>query len=242
LLGQNVNSYGKGQNEDFPTFASLLQEVEKIDGIKRIRFMTSHPKDLSDELIEVLRKSKKICTHLHLPLQSGSTKVLKAMNRKYTKDQYLELVRKIRRAVPDISLTTDIIVGFPGETDQDFDDTISVIKEVRFDGAYTFLYSKRTGTPAAQLAEQISEEVKKERFAGLLTVIQQVTRKAMEKRIGMTATVLIEEVNAQDPQLVSGRLSGNTIVHCKGDKSMIGQFKEVRLTENKGFYYKGDLL
>ena len=151
LLGQNVNSYGK--NLEHPmTFAQLLEEVEKIDGLERIRFMTSHPKDLSDELIEVLGKSKKICKHLHLPLQSGSSRILKEMNRHYTKEQYLELVKKIRAAVPDIALTTDIIVGFPGETEEDFLETMEVVKEVQYDSAFTFIYSKRTGTPAATKA------------------------------------------------------------------------------------------
>lgn len=163
LLGQNVNSYGK--NLEHPmTFAQLLEEVEKIDGLERIRFMTSHPKDLSDELIEVLGKSKKICKHLHLPLQSGSSRILKEMNRHYTKEQYLELVKKIRAAVPDIALTTDIIVGFPGETEEDFLETMEVVKEVQYDSAFTFIYSKRTGTPAATKEDQVSPEVVKDRF------------------------------------------------------------------------------
>ncbi len=242
LLGQNVNSYGKGQEEAYPDFASLLEEVEKIEGIQRIRFMTSHPKDLSDQLIEVLKKSKKIGSHLHLPVQSGSTDVLAAMNRKYTKEQYLTLIRKIRGAVPDISLTTDIIVGFPGETESDFRETISVIEDVCFDGAYTFIYSKRTGTPAADRKEQIPEAVKKERFSVLLEVIQRVTRTAMEKRIGKTVTVLAEEINEKDDNLISCRLSGNAIVHCKGNPTLIGQFIEVKLTENKGFYYMGEII
>lgn len=168
LLGQNVNSYGK--NLEHPmTFAQLLEEVEKIDGLERIRFMTSHPKDLSDELIEVLGKSKKICKHLHLPLQSGSSRILKEMNRHYTKEQYLELVKKIRAAVPDIALTTDIIVGFPGETEEDFLETMEVVKEVQYDSAFTFIYSKRTGTPAATKEDQVSPEVVKDRFDPVAT-------------------------------------------------------------------------
>ncbi len=173
LLGQNVNSYGK--NLEHPmTFAQLLEEVEKIDGLERIRFMTSHPKDLSDELIEVLGKSKKICKHLHLPLQSGSSRILKEMNRHYTKEQYLELVKKIRAAVPDIALTTDIIVGFPGETEEDFLETMEVVKEVQYDSAFTFIYSKRTGTPAATKEDQVSPEVVKDRFDRLLHVVQEI--------------------------------------------------------------------
>ena len=158
LLGQNVNSYGK--NLEHPvTFAQLLKQVDEIEGLQRIRFMTSHPKDLSDELIEVMASSKKICRHLHLPLQSGSSEILKKMNRHYTKEQYLELAERIRKAVPDISLTTDIIVGFPGETEQDFKDTMDVIEKVQYDSAFTFIYSKRTGTPAAAMEDQVPEEV-----------------------------------------------------------------------------------
>ena len=154
LLGQNVNSYGKTLDEPM-SFAQLLEEIEKIDGLERIRFMTSHPKDLSDELIAVMAKSKKICRHLHLPIQSGSSRILQKMNRRYTKEHYLELVDKIRAAVPDISLTTDIIVGFPGETEEDFQETLDVVRKVRYDSAFTFIYSKRTGTPAAAMEEQI---------------------------------------------------------------------------------------
>lgn len=241
LLGQNVNSYGK--NLELPmTFAQLLEDVEKVEGLERIRFMTSHPKDLSDELVAVMKNSKKICTHLHLPLQSGSTKILKDMNRKYSKEQYLDLVRKIKKAVPDISLTTDIIVGFPGETEEDLQDTISVIEEVGFDSAYTFMYSKRTGTPAAGLENQIPEEVNKERFAKLLHVVQGISRKRTDRRVGETVTVLMEELNDKENGLVTGRLSGNAIVHCKGDKTLIGQFKQVKLTESKGFYYMGEVV
>lgn len=150
LLGQNVNSYGKTLDNPI-TFAQLLEQVEQISGIERIRFMTSHPKDLSDQLIEVMKNSKKICLHLHLPMQSGSSRILKAMNRRYTKEQYLQLAEKIKKAVPGISLTTDIIVGFPGETEEDFQDTLDVVRKVRFDSAFTFIYSKRTGTPAAAM-------------------------------------------------------------------------------------------
>ena len=167
LLGQNVNSYWKNLDEPM-TFAQLLQEIEKIEGLERIRFMTSHPKDLSDELIEVMAHSKKICKHLHLPVQSGSTDVSKKMNRRYTKEQYLLLVEKIKKAIPDISLTTDIIVGFPGETEEDFQETLDVVRKVRYDSAFTFQYSKRTGTPAAVLEDQISPEVMKDRFDRLL--------------------------------------------------------------------------
>ena len=174
LLGQNVNSYGKTLEEPM-SFAQLLQEVEKIEGLERIRFMTSHPKDLSDDLIEVMSKSKKICKHLHLPIQSGSTNILTKMNRRYTKEHYLELVRKIRAAIPDISLTTDIIVGFPGETEEDFQETMDVVRKVRYDSAFTFIYSKRTGTPAAAMENQVPEDIVKDRFDRLLKEVQGIS-------------------------------------------------------------------
>ena len=240
LLGQNVNSYGK--NLEHPmTFAQLLEEVEKIDGLERIRFMTSHPKDLSDELIEVLGKSKKICKHLHLPLQSGSSRILKEMNRHYTKEQYLELVKKIRAAVPDIALTTDIIVGFPGETEEDFLETMEVVKEVQYDSAFTFIYSKRTGTPAATKEDQVSPEVVKDRFDRLLHVVQEIGGQKAGALQGTVQKVLIEEINAQDEHLVTGRLSNNSVVHVPGGADLIGKIVNVSLDECKGFYYLGTL-
>lgn len=240
LLGQNVNSYGK--NLEHPmTFAQLLEEVEKIDGLERIRFMTSHPKDLSDELIEVLGKSKKICKHLHLPLQSGSSRILKEMNRHYTKEQYLELIKKIRAAVPDIALTTDIIVGFPGETEEDFLETMEVVKEVQYDSAFTFIYSKRTGTPAATKEDQVSPEVVKDRFDRLLHVVQEIGSQKAGALQGTVQKVLIEEINAQDEHLVTGRLSNNSVVHVPGDADLIGKIVNVSLDECKGFYYLGTL-
>lgn len=237
LLGQNVNSYGKNL-EDEISFAQLLREVEKIDKIKRIRFMTSHPKDLSDELIEVMKNSDKICRHLHLPLQSGSTKILKAMNRRYTKEQYLELAAKIRREIPDISLTTDIMVGFPGETAEDVDDTIDVIRKVGFDNAFTFIYSVRTGTPAAAM-EQVPEEEVHAGFDRVLEAVQETARKQVARLQGQTLTALVEEVNEQDASLVTGRLSNNTIVHFPGSADLIGQIVPVKLEECHGFYYTG---
>lgn len=240
LLGQNVNSYGK--NLDNPmTFAELLREIEKVDGIERIRFMTSHPKDLSDDLINVMKESKKICKHLHLPIQSGSTRLLQIMNRKYTKESYLELVDKIRAAVPDISLTTDIIVGFPGETEEDFLETIDVVRKVGYDSAFTFLYSKRTGTPAATMDGQVEESVAMERFDRLLKEIQASSAKSAGKDEHTVQKVLVEEVNEQDPTLLTGRLSNNLLVHFPGDKSLIGKIIDVSLDESKGFYYMGSI-
>lgn len=238
LLGQNVNSYGKNLNPPM-SFAKLLQEVEKVEGIKRIRFMTSHPKDLSQELIDVMGASQKICKHLHLPLQSGSTRLLKIMNRRYTKESYLDLVDRIRKAVPDISLTTDIIVGFPGESEEDFLETLDVVRKVNFDNAFTFLYSKRTGTPAAVMENQVEEEVAKERFDRLLAEIQKSSVKAAGRYEHSVQEVLVEEVNSQDNNLLTGRLSNNMLVHFPGDKSLIGKIIPVYLKESKGFYYLG---
>lgn len=239
LLGQNVNSYGKNLKEPV-TFAQLLEEVEKIEGVERIRFMTSHPKDLSDELIEVMGRSKKICKHLHLPLQSGSSRILKIMNRRYDKEHYLELVDKIRAAVPDIALTTDIIVGFPGETEEDFEETMDVVRKVRYDSAFTFIYSKRTGTPAASMEEQVPEDVIKARFDRLLKEVQKISAEKAGALTGQTLPVLIEEQNEQDASLVTGRLSNNSVVHLPGTVDMIGKILDVKLTECRGFYYLGE--
>lgn len=241
LLGQNVNSYGKNLEEPM-TFAELLQEVEKIEGLERIRFMTSHPKDLSDDLIQVMKHSKKICRHLHLPLQAGSTKILTAMNRRYTKEQYLALAHKIREEIPDISLTTDIIVGFPGETPADVEETIEVVKEVQYDNAFTFIYSKRTGTPAATMPNPTSEEEIKASFDKLLKVVQETARERVGRMQGQIMSALVEEMNEHDDSLVTGRLSNNTIVHFPGDKNLIGKIVDVKLVECHGFYYMGELV
>lgn len=241
LLGQNVNSYGTSL-EPAITFAQLLSRVEQIDGLERIRFMTSHPKDLSDELIEVMKSSDKICRHLHLPLQSGSSAILKKMNRKYTKEQYLLLVDKIKTAIPDIALTTDIIVGFPGETEEDFLETMDVVKKVQYDSAFTFIYSKRTGTPAAVMEDQIDEAAVKNRFDRLLLEVQTTSAKLSGRDVGTVQKVLVEGLNDHIEGFVSGRLSNNSIVHFKGDQSLIGSIVPVHLKESKGFYYMGELM
>lgn len=238
LLGQNVNSYGKNLDPQL-SFAKLLQEVEKVEGIERIRFMTSHPKDLSQELIDVIGESKKICKHLHLPLQSGSSRILKIMNRKYTKEDYLDLVERIKSNVPNISLTTDIIVGFPGETEEDFSETLEVVRKVGFDSAFTFLYSKRTGTPAANMDNQVEDKVAKERFDRLLTEIQESSSNTITRDEHTVQKVLVEEVNSQNKTLLTGRLSNNMLVHFPGDESLIGKIVPVYLKESKGFYYIG---
>lgn len=239
LLGQNVNSYGKTLEEPV-SFAQLLREVEKIDGIERIRFMTSHPKDLSDELIDVMAASKKICRHLHLPLQSGSTKILKDMNRRYTKEGYLALVDRIRAAMPDIALTTDIIVGYPGETDEDFAETMDVVKKVGYDSAFTFIYSKRTGTPAAKRDDQVPKEEIDRHFAELLEEVQKTGARKAKLLEGTTGRVLVEQINRQDENLVTGRLENNSVVHFPGGADLIGKIVPVYLKECKGFYYIGE--
>ncbi len=240
LLGQNVNSYGKGLDEEI-TFAQLLEEVEKIEGLERIRFMTSHPKDLSDELIDVMSRSEKICPHLHLPLQAGSSRLLKKMNRHYDKEDYLALVDRLRRKIPDLSLTTDLIVGFPGETEEDFLETLEVVRYAQYDSAFTFIYSRRTGTPAAVMEDQVPEDVVHDRFNRLLALVQQIGRERSARYTGKTMPVLVEHVNEQDPALVTGRLACNLTVHFPGSADLIGKIVDVKLTECKGFYYLGEL-
>ena len=239
LLGQNVNSYGKTLEHPV-TFARLLQRVEEIEGLKRIRFMTSHPKDLSDELIETMAKSKKVCHHLHLPMQSGSSRILKIMNRRYDKEKYLELVEKIRKAVPDISLTTDIIVGFPGETEEDFQDTLDVVEKSCFDTAFTFIYSKRSGTPAAKMENQVSEDVVKDRFDRLLSLVQEKGREASSRFEGTVQEILVEE-ESKEKGIFTGRTQYNLLVHFPGCQDMLGKYVKVKLDTCKGFYYMGTL-
>lgn len=241
LLGQNVNSYGKSL-EDKTTFAKLLEKIVEIPGLERVRFMTPHPKDLSDDVLEVMQKHEKICRHIHLPLQSGSTQILKKMNRRYSKEQYLELAQKIKEKLPEISLTTDIIVGFPGETEEDFLDTLDVVRKVQYDSAFTFIYSKRSGTPAAKMENQIDEKVVKDRFDRLLKEVQKSSRVNSRRLEGKIEKVLIESENTHLQGYVTGRLSNNTIVHLKGGKRLIGHIVEVKLEKSKGFYYMGHMV
>ena len=240
LLGQNVNSYGKTLEHPV-TFAQLLKQVEAIEGLKRIRFMTSHPKDLSDELIQTMAESKKVCHHLHLPMQSGSSRILKIMNRRYDKEKYLELVSKIRKAVPDISLTTDIIVGFPGETEEDFQDTLDVVDKCNFDSAFTFIYSKRSGTPAAKMENQVPEDVVKDRFDRLLALVQKKGRKESARFEGTVQEILVEE-ESKEKGIFTGRTEYNLLVHFTGCKDLIGKYVKVKLDTCKGFYYFGSLV
>lgn len=241
LLGQNVNSYGKTLAHPI-SFAQLLKQAEAVEGIRRIRFMTSHPKDLSDELIRVMKESQKICRHLHLPLQSGSSRILKIMNRRYDKEQYLALAKKIRREIPDLSLTTDIIVGFPGETEEDFLETMDVVRQVRFDSAFTFIYSKRTGTPAAAMENQVPEEIVKDRFDRLLKEVQAIAAGQCGKDTGTVQEALVEDIDHKQPGMITGRLSNNLMVHFEGAAELVGKIVTVRLKEAKGFYYIGEMI
>ena len=238
LLGQNVNSYGKTLEHPM-SFAELLLRVCEVPGIERVRFMTSHPKDLSDELIEAMAKNKKICPHLHLPVQAGSSRLLKRMNRHYDREHYTELVRKLRERMPDISLTTDIIVGFPGETEEDFEETLSLVREVGYDSAFTFIYSKRTGTPAASYPDQVPDKVAHERLTKLLAEVKERAEERCARFTGQTMDVLVEELN-REPGLVTGRTPHNIVVHLPGDETMIGKIIPVKLVRCLGFYYIGE--
>lgn len=247
LLGQNVNSYSGTASAKFSfkdnekvTFPELLEEVSKIEGLRRIRFMTSHPKDLSDELIRVIKSHDNICRHIHLPVQSGSDNILKAMNRRYDRKSYLQVIKKIRDNIDDVGITTDIIVGFPGETEEDFEDTLSLINEVLFDAVFTFEYSKRTGTKAAEMDNQVAEDVVKSRFKRLLDAVENSSGKNVEKYVGRVMEVLVEGEDKISGKL-TGRLSNNYLVHFTGDKELIGQIVKVRLVRSCKFYFEGEL-
>lgn len=240
LLGQNVNSYGKTL-ETPVSFAELLRQINEIEGLKRIRFMTPHPKDLSDELIQVMADCEKVCKSLHLPFQSGSSKILKKMNRHYTKESYLELVEKIKAAVPEVEMTTDIIVGFPGETEEDFDDTLEIVEQVGYASAFTFIYSKRTGTPAATMEDQVDEEATKHRFNRLVELVNNKAGIAHHNYIGKTVEVLIEEVSKQNENVLSGRTDTGLLVNTHASKELIGQYVQVRIVDSKTHYLIGEL-
>ncbi|MBQ6553710.1 MAG: tRNA (N6-isopentenyl adenosine(37)-C2)-methylthiotransferase MiaB [Firmicutes bacterium] len=240
LLGQNVNSYGRGLEEE-TSFARLLRMVNEIEDIKRIRFMTSHPKDLSDELIEAMADCGKVCNHLHLPFQAGSDRILEQMNRRYTKARYLELVDKVRSRIPDIALTTDIMVGFPGETEEDVLETIDVVKKVRFSSAFTFIYSKRTGTPAAAMENQIPEDEVKGYFNRLLDAVNPIVYEINQSKLGKTYEVLADDISGGDAEYLTGRTTDNTLVHFKGCPELIGELVNVKITESKPFYLIGEM-
>jgi tRNA-2-methylthio-N6-dimethylallyladenosine synthase len=241
LLGQNVNSYrGEAQNGDQVDFSRLLAMVNEVKGIERIRFMTSHPKDLSTDLIKAVSSLNNVCNQLHLPVQSGSSRVLNEMNRKYDKEHYLGLIEMARKALPDVSLSTDIIVGFPGETEEDFLETLDVIKKARFDMAYTFLYSRRTGTPAATSESQISEEVKKERFDRLLELQNSISREINETLMGKVVEVLCEGWSKNSKEHLTGRTEGNKIVNFRGGEELIGRIVKVRIDNVQTWSLEGE--
>lgn len=240
LLGQNVNSYGLDRKEEL-CFPELLSQVAKIPGLRRIRFMTPNPKDFSDELLQVMKENQNICNHIHLPLQSGSTKILKKMNRHYTKESYLALLRKIKETLPEIGLTTDIIVGFPGETEEDFQDTLEVVREAQYDSAFTFQYSKRSGTPAAKW-EEVPEDVVSDRFQRLLNTVREASKEREGKDIGRVMEVLVEEKDKEEKDMLTGRLENNVLVHFRGGERLLGEIVPVKLEKSMGFYYFGSLL
>lgn len=240
LLGQNVNSYGNDFS-DGTSFAGLLKEVCKVSGIERIRFMTSHPKDISDELIEVMASEKKICKQLHLPIQCGSSRILDKMNRKYTKEQYLEIVKKVREKMPDIVLTTDIIVGFPGETNEDFEETIDVLKKVRYDTIFSFIYSKRGGTPASTMADCLTDEEKHKNFDRLLEVQNEISKEKNDEYLGKIEKVLVEGESKTNPMYLCGRTDGGKIVNFKGDKTMVGEIIDVKITKTQTWSLSGEI-
>ncbi len=239
LLGQNVNSYGKDL-KDKMTFAQLLRMVNDVEGIKRIKFITSHPKDLSDELIDAMAECENVCEYLHLPFQAGSNRILKLMNRKYTREQYLELIDKIRKRIPGIALTADVIVGFPGETDEDFAETMDIIEKVRYDGIFSFIYSRRTGTPAAKMADVQTDEQKHRNFDILLERQKQIGLEVNMEYEGRIVEVLVEGKSKSNENMLSGRTRTNKIVHFEGDESLIGSFVDVRINKILTFYMSGE--
>jgi tRNA-2-methylthio-N6-dimethylallyladenosine synthase len=239
LLGQNVNSYGKGLETPID-FAGLLREINKVQGLERVRFMTSHPKDLSDEVIKAVAECDKLCESIHLPVQSGSSRLLKKMNRHYDREKYLETIRKIKNAIPNVALTTDIIVGFPGETDEDFEDTLSLVKEVEYDSAFTFLYSRRKGTPADLMLNHVDESVKKERFNKLVEAVNEICAKKNKEYDGKVVEVLVEGESKSDETKLTGRTRTGKLVNFSGNKENIGQLVNVKITKAHSFSLIGE--
>ena len=239
LLGQNVNSYNGGKNYNF---ANLLKDINKIEGIEKIRFISPHPKDFTDDVIEAIATSEKVCNTLHLPLQSGSSNVLKAMNRKYTKEQYLKLVEKIKNRIPDVALTTDIIVGFPGETESDFEDTLDVVRKVKFEQVFMFIYSRRKGTVADKMENQIPEEIKHKRFDRLKELVESQIKENNQKYIGTIQKILIDGTSKTNENTLSGRTDSNKVVVIEADKKYINQTVNVKITQDCMWYLKGEIV
>ena len=241
LLGQNVNSYGKTLRPKV-SFPELLKMVNEVEGIERIRFLTSHPKDCSDELIEAIANLDKVCENIHLPFQSGSNRILKDMHRVYTREHYLDLIRKLKEKVPNITLSTDIIVGFPGETEEDFNDTLSLVENVEYDQGFTFLYSIRKGTKAAEMNNQISHDIKQERFQRLIDTMYDIFYKKNKECVGKTYEVLVEGISKNNSEILTGRTRGYKLVHFKGGKRNIGQLVNVKITGHNSFALEGELV
>lgn len=241
LLGQNVNSYGKNLEPKL-SFADLLRRINKIDGLERVKFMTSHPKDLNQDVIDAIAECDKLCEYIHLPVQSGSTALLKKMNRNYTKEQYLDLIKRIREAMPNAAISTDIIVGFPGETDEDFEETLNLAKEVQYDSAFTFIYSRRKGTPADEMEDQIDDTVKHERFNRLIEVINSSSAKKNKEYEGRTVDVLVEGLSKNDETKLMGRTRTGKLVNFTGDKENIGKIVNVKITKANSFSLVGELI
>ena len=239
LLGQNVNSYGKGLEEDI-NFPKLLRKVNEIEGIERIRYMTSHPKDFSDELINAMKECEKVCSQLHLPVQSGSDVVLKKMNRHYTKEEYLEKINKIKSLIPNLAITTDIIVGFPGETEEDFEETLDLVKKVRYDSAFMFLYSNRKYTHADMMPNQIPDDVKHERFNRLVETVNSICAEINKEYKDKIVEVLVEGLSKNDENKLAGRTDNGKLVNFTGDKDSIGKIVKVKITNPKSFSLEGE--
>ena len=247
LLGQNVNSYmrmekAENKNEKITSFAELLYEVNKIEGIERIRFVSPHPKDFTDDVIEAIKKCDKVCKLIHLPLQSGNTKVLKEMNRKYTKEQYLNLVEKMKKEIPNVTFSTDIIVGFPGETDEEFEDTLDVVEKVNFEQVYMFIYSRRVGTPADKMENQVPEEQKHVRFDKLKALVESQIAENNKKYVGTVQKVLVEGTSKNNDNMLTGRTDSNKVVIFEGDKNLIGNVIDLKIVSEHMWYLKGKII
>lgn len=237
LLGQNVNSYNGGENYKF---ADLLRDANKIEGIERIRFVSPHPKDFTDDVIKAIKECDKVCKIIHLPLQAGNTRVLKEMNRKYTKKQYLELAQKIKTEIPEIVFSTDIIVGFPGETDEEFEDTLDVVRKLKYEQVYMFIYSRRVGTPGDKMENQVPEEIKHKRFDKLKTLVEKQTDENNDKYVGTVQKVLVEGTSKNNEEKLTGRTDTNKVVIFEGNKDLIGTITEVKIIRNALWYLEGN--
>ena len=251
LLGQNVNSYLKNekekgiefeQYEGVNSFATLLRAINKIDGIERIRFVSPHPKDFTNDVIEAIKDCEKVCKLVHLPLQSGSSKVLKVMNRKYTKDQYLNLVEKMKNQIPNLTLSTDIIVGFPGETEKDFEDTLDVVSKVNFEQVYMFIYSRRVGTPGDKMENQVLEDVKHKRFDRLKQLVESQIAEKNKEYVGTIQKVLIEGRSKTNDNMLTGRSDSNKVVILEGCDELVGKMVEIKIVSEHMWYLKGEIV